>query len=1032
MPFFSYSQNFEDVLLWRALQHIERGTYVDIGAQDPISDSVSKAFYEQGWRGLHVEPTTYYAELLRRDRPDEVVIQSAVSSRSGTLKFFEFPGTGLSTADRDIAATHQKNGFPVVEVIVPAMTLDQVFDAVGESEINWLKIDVEGWEASVLKGWRRSNARPWIIVIEAIVPLTRTETYSSWEPELFSKGYSFAYFDGLNRYYLSDAHNDLGQYFRYGPSIWDGFQLPEISRAVQAVSTRHQEIEDHLRSKLQKSATEVKETKARLDAVHGNFEKITRDLTFTHGTLSEVRAERDKHLLESATLRVDKIQLEAELSRLKADLSYVHGVLNETRRNLDVVDGDLKKSQEELREARRELVRSKEEIGLAEGLAHQERANAAELRNQLDQSLANVAEISEEARQVGANLSSARILLTAKCEELALRTDELAAAKVELEKVRRLLEETQGELVAKKDELGIQLSQLKASSDELEQAQANVDRLQRHLNSAELQLYHAQLESEGIQQQALDQVERVALLQEALDELSQTRSELDRASDALSDERKRYNLGTAELEKLKEELVRVRGQQDRLRSEKSSIEAELSEYRHYLEPHGNVHGDKVELANGKRRGRDLTLQSVLKPHMLPNRVDWHAKTLGMSLAMQVGRKREEHNPEIEASIDKISIKLDEIGVFPGDNDQTRLLSPQISARYLPDYVHWMRPLVWRMHVPKVENGTQRLARQEIERALSALGHRIVPPTDTQLDAIAVTCGDSSEVDWEASPILLASDWHDLNFPIESVDLANERLAAIACSSTMGVRCAVDRGVAVPCIAAGLGIDHLDRIEVDPNFGVRANPFRFLHVSTCEPDTGVDALLECYGNAFSSDDKVSLVIVSLAGRIPPSIGKLISELQSTNSHFPDVQLIERELSVAELKALYVQCHVFVAPSRSEGFGYPIATAFMCGLPVVATAWGGHLDYCDESNSWLVDFRFERAKGLQLSNWNDIAWANPWPSHLLQALKQASQATPDERVKRAWWGRRRLLEKFTWRDVAMRVAAFANRQKNGQRG
>jgi len=59
----SYAQNFEDVMLWRALKHVEKGFYVDIGAQDPLVDSVSLAFYEHGWRGVNVEPTQQYSEL---------------------------------------------------------------------------------------------------------------------------------------------------------------------------------------------------------------------------------------------------------------------------------------------------------------------------------------------------------------------------------------------------------------------------------------------------------------------------------------------------------------------------------------------------------------------------------------------------------------------------------------------------------------------------------------------------------------------------------------------------------------------------------------------------------------------------------------------------------------------------------------------------------------------------------------------------------------------------------------------------------
>jgi hypothetical protein len=42
--FVSYAQNFEDVMLWRAFRDVEQGFYVDLGAQDPLVDSVSLAF----------------------------------------------------------------------------------------------------------------------------------------------------------------------------------------------------------------------------------------------------------------------------------------------------------------------------------------------------------------------------------------------------------------------------------------------------------------------------------------------------------------------------------------------------------------------------------------------------------------------------------------------------------------------------------------------------------------------------------------------------------------------------------------------------------------------------------------------------------------------------------------------------------------------------------------------------------------------------------------------------------------------------
>ena len=93
--FLSYAQNFEDVMLWRALGLVQRGFYIDIGAQHPRVDSVSRAFYERGWRGVHVEPSEEYAKLLREDRPDDDVLQMAIAERDGVVEFFEIPQTGL-------------------------------------------------------------------------------------------------------------------------------------------------------------------------------------------------------------------------------------------------------------------------------------------------------------------------------------------------------------------------------------------------------------------------------------------------------------------------------------------------------------------------------------------------------------------------------------------------------------------------------------------------------------------------------------------------------------------------------------------------------------------------------------------------------------------------------------------------------------------------------------------------------------------------------------------------------------------------
>src|ERR1035437_2199526 len=215
----SYAQNFEDVLLWRALRHVEAGFYVDIGAQDPIFDSVSRGFYEQGWRGINVEPALHYAELLRRDRPDEIVVQAAVAERPGLLTFFEIPDTGMSTAIPELAKNAASMGWAIHKTTVATVTLDQVFALCDGREIHWLKIDIEGYEHPALKGWHKSNVRPWIVLMESVSPFKHEPVHDKWEPVLLKKDYEFVHFHGLHRCYVSASHPELKAHFDYGASV---------------------------------------------------------------------------------------------------------------------------------------------------------------------------------------------------------------------------------------------------------------------------------------------------------------------------------------------------------------------------------------------------------------------------------------------------------------------------------------------------------------------------------------------------------------------------------------------------------------------------------------------------------------------------------------------------------------------------------------------------------------------------------------------------------------------------------------------
>jgi hypothetical protein len=84
-PFISFARNAEDVVLHRALGSVRAGRYVEIGADDPTRSSVTRAFYDRGWRGVVIAPDAATVEAVRRDRPrDTVVLGQGLDGQPGT------------------------------------------------------------------------------------------------------------------------------------------------------------------------------------------------------------------------------------------------------------------------------------------------------------------------------------------------------------------------------------------------------------------------------------------------------------------------------------------------------------------------------------------------------------------------------------------------------------------------------------------------------------------------------------------------------------------------------------------------------------------------------------------------------------------------------------------------------------------------------------------------------------------------------------------------------------------------------------
>jgi FkbM family methyltransferase len=235
LPPLSYAQRFEDFHLWRCFGDIANGFYIDVGAGHPVYDNVSFAFYLAGWRGVTVEPNPALAELGRAVRPRDHLFEGLCGAAAGEATLYlqrEFHGLSTTIAEHARGA-EKETGRAAEAVTLPMTTLAALCERHAPAAFEFLKVDVEGAEADVLRGADFSRFRPKVIVVEGIKPLSLAPAWDEWEPMLSHHGYAYVWDDELNRYYAAEEAHALSACLTQGPKWYaDGPQIGNFKPAA--------------------------------------------------------------------------------------------------------------------------------------------------------------------------------------------------------------------------------------------------------------------------------------------------------------------------------------------------------------------------------------------------------------------------------------------------------------------------------------------------------------------------------------------------------------------------------------------------------------------------------------------------------------------------------------------------------------------------------------------------------------------------------------------------------------------------------
>jgi Glycosyl transferases group 1 len=170
-------------------------------------------------------------------------------------------------------------------------------------------------------------------------------------------------------------------------------------------------------------------------------------------------------------------------------------------------------------------------------------------------------------------------------------------------------------------------------------------------------------------------------------------------------------------------------------------------------------------------------------------------------------------------------------------------------------------------------------------------------------------------------------------------------------------------------------------------------FVFDYLSTIQRKNPV-GLVEAFKRAFAPGEGPQLLIKTINAPLRPLADEEV--LWATHGR-PDIHVIDRSLSRAELGGVMAACDCYVSLHRAEGFGLTMAEAMAIGKPVIATGYSGNVDFMSTENSYLVDYSIGRV-GPECEIYPpEGEWADPSVEHAAELMREV-QEHPEEAARR----------------------------------
>jgi glycosyltransferase involved in cell wall biosynthesis len=162
------------------------------------------------------------------------------------------------------------------------------------------------------------------------------------------------------------------------------------------------------------------------------------------------------------------------------------------------------------------------------------------------------------------------------------------------------------------------------------------------------------------------------------------------------------------------------------------------------------------------------------------------------------------------------------------------------------------------------------------------------------------------------------------------------------------------------------------------YGIEADDFVFFFnfdFQSVYERKNPEAILQALDSAFTVEDQVTLVMKTIHAEHRSKSFSQFQTILKTMKLRQKVLLINTSLERNEMMSLVNAVDCYVSLHRSEGVGIGMMEAMSMGKPVIATAFGGNLDFMNNENSLLVNYTLIPLEEDALPYKKGWLWANP---------------------------------------------------------